>query len=146
VPAASPLSLAEIYLLEDNRRKSTIMIRKILSPIIYTASIIFVFMAELIIYGVHSGIRSTSENILISILCSPIFLAANYAMFRIDKIIKPTMYDHFRQTSIFYLLVGIALFGLLIKKAGTMPGVPIWLLPIIINAIFLYFIRRPNIS
>jgi len=122
------------------------MIRKILSPIIYAASIFFVFLAELIIYGVHSGIRSTYENILLSIICSPIFLSTNYAMFRIEKIIKPTIYDHFRQTSLLYLLVGIALFSLLFKNTDTIPGIPIWLLPIIINAIFLYFIRRANIS
>jgi TRAP-type C4-dicarboxylate transport system permease large subunit len=122
------------------------MIRKVFSPIIYAACIFFVFIVEIIIYGVHSGIRTVYENIMISIVSSPIFVSANYGMVKIERMTKPTMYDHFRQTSLFYLLVGVALFNLLFKNTDTMSGMPIWLLPIIINAIFLYFMRSPNVS
>lgn len=112
------------------------MIRKILSPIIYATSACLAFVVLIMISGgIHAGPATTQSRLLSIIIITLIFLFANYMMMKIEKLTKPTIYDHLRQACFWYLAVGYTL----LTKGGM---ILILVLPIIINVIFLYCRRK----
>jgi hypothetical protein len=57
-------------------------------------------------------------------------------MMRLEKLTKPTVYDHLRQSCFYYLVVGYDI--LLLRWVGIL----ITLFPLILNAISLYWQRK----
>jgi len=123
------------------------MIRKILSPIIYAASIYLVGIIMIMIVGVHSGLPGTREWLLVVLASTPIFLVFNVAMVKLEKLASPTIYDHLRQSVFWYLAYGALLIAYATDKASRpLPGLVLSLLPIMINALYLCRRRKANIG
>lgn len=132
----------------------------ILSPVIYFISLVPLFLGTMLIlsfaegsFGFLFGLNGLIEIPLITItLGSLLFWFTNETMARIEKLHKPTILDHFRQSALFYLL-GLYLFitesplflfgwygGLGHGYILIALGICIW--AIIINIFYLYQRRR----
>jgi len=135
------------------------MIKKILSPIIYIVFLVpFLIGTIWIITTVErttgflfdmSGFVELS--FLILTLGTLLFWLANCAMAGFEKLLNPTSLDHFRQASLYYLIVVCTLTSLLrygyhggLGEAFLLMYLLISIWAIIINAIFLY--RRYKVN
>ena len=148
------------------------MLKKILSPIVYAA---FLSLALLIIYGgtyfVTEFIVRSSRFVeltmvsLILIIGTFLFWSANHVMQALEKLHKPKIADHLRQSCVYYLalILSIAYTLFVLPKItvqdadGTRLTPPsyywnmvfliaIFVWAIFINGIFLYKHRKANIS
>ena len=137
------------------------MIRKIVSPIIYIAFLVPLFLGIILIVAtVENTIGFLFDMngfvelpILILILGTILFWIANKLMVGLEKLLKPENIDHFRQSSFYYLGLLYAFISLLrsgyhggLGEAYILLVVAISAWAIIINAIFLYRRRKTNIS
>lgn len=124
-----------------------------MSPIIYLT-----FIAPLLyILPIVPALFETNNfsTLLISIILvgAPLFWLANMGMARIEKLLKPKVLDHFRQSGVFYFIALYVLVHYLrygyygtLNDAYFLPILTISIVAIITNGLFLYKRYRANIS
>lgn len=146
------------------------MLKKILSPIVYTA---FLPLALLIIYGttffVTEFLLNSSRFVelvmvsLILVVGTFLFWISNYVMQTLEKLHKPKIADHLRQASVYYLILVLSIIytSFLLPESQDAAGnrfvrssyywnmvylMAIFVWAIFINGVFLYKHRKENIS
>lgn len=138
------------------------ILKKIISPILYTAFLVPVFIGTFYVFIGLSSIIGLSRFILrglpegfisLIVIGSLFFWLANKLMARLEKLLKPNTIDHLRQSSLYYLVAVYALVSLIrhgyyggLGEAYMLMTLAISVWAIIVNAVFLYKRRKTNIS
>ncbi len=139
------------------------MLKKILSPIVYAAFLAFGFFLDTIVLAIiqmelEVALVGTILLLIVFIIVSTLlFWLGNGLIFRLEKLHKPKIADHFRQSIVSYIAIIIVLIGILqvqsqtgsspsqLIKAGIIAiAVSVW--AIFVNGVFLYKRRETNIS
>lgn len=140
------------------------MVRKIISPIIYfTALLLSIFLGIMIDsllnpvitdgdigYGM-SLLPGIELPHIVGLIAIVFFILATIVISRIEKLTKPKIKDHFRQSSIFYAFVPFLVVILIIMHreyrysitwAVSIVFLGLFLLAIFINGVYLYLLKN----
>jgi len=138
--------------------------KKILSPVVYAAFLALVFFLDTVVLAIIQMELEVQLAgtifllILFAAVSTLLFWLSNKLMSRLEKLNKPKIADHFRQSSVCYLAIVVILFEIiriqaqtafnpssqLIKAVIIALAISIW--AIVVNGIFLYTHREANIS
>jgi hypothetical protein len=138
------------------------MFKKMISPILYAAFLVPVLIGTIAVIASIESTIGLSRFILVGapeafisiiIIGSLLFWLANKLMTGLEKLLKPSSLDHFRQSSLYYLTSLYALTSLVrhgyyggLGEAYMLIALVISVWAIIVNATFLYKRRKANIS
>lgn len=138
------------------------IIKKIISPILYVAFFVPVLISTIVVVaslestvGLSSFILTGLPELFISLIVigSLLFWLANKLMTGLEKLLKPSILDHLRQSSLYYLAALYALASLIrtgyyggLGEAYMLTGLAISVWAVIVNIIFLYKRRKAKIS
>lgn len=136
------------------------IIKKIISPILYVAFLVPVFVSTIFIVASLDSTIGLSRIILVGaleaclsivVIGSLLFWLANGLMTRLEKLLKPNSLDHFRQSSLFYLVLLYVFISLIrygfyggLGEAYMLLELAISIWAIFVNAVFLYTRRKAD--
>ncbi|KKU81423.1 MAG: hypothetical protein UY07_C0018G0017 [Parcubacteria group bacterium GW2011_GWA1_47_8] len=130
------------------------MFKKIISPLIYIAFLIPIFIGTIFLLaivekkiGFSFGYSGHAEMLVFILILSTLLWPANHIMIKFEKLQKPEILDHFRQAVLYYVLIIFAVMFFLRFDYGTGFGLGdaymlmilmISVSAVVINALFLF--------